>query len=100
MSDPLSPEILARYFAGETTAEERRDIETWAAAADANLREFERLRQVWTATVPRQAWDVDHAWGKVSAHIVAPRLLVFPDRKQWRRRALQIAALVALIAGV
>lgn len=99
MTEPLSPELLARYFADETTVDERAAVQAWAAESPGNRSELERLRAAWTAERPRPRWDVDRAWTKVAAELEAPRVIAFPKRMTWQHRVLQVAAAVVLIAG-
>lgn len=100
MSDPLSPELLARYLSAETTGRERALVEAWAASSPENQAELARLQAAWTAPIPRERWDVDRAWKRVSADMSGRPVNPFPVRMNWRHRGLQVAAAVVLIAGV
>ncbi len=100
MTEPLQPELLARYFAAETTAEERAAVQAWAAESTANRDELERLRAAWTARLPPPRWEVERVGNRVAAEAAAPPVGAFPTRMTWQHRALQVAAAVVLIAGV
>jgi len=51
LTNPMNNEtdwpLLARYLAGECTADEARAVEAWLAAEPERVREFEQLRVIW-----------------------------------------------------
>lgn len=93
MTDPISPEVLARYLAGQATDAERRAVDAWAAADPAHDRELRRLQEAWHPAPPGR-WNVDAAWLRV-----APRLEARPRAVPLWRRPLALAAVLAVSAG-
>ncbi|NUQ13192.1 MAG: hypothetical protein HUU26_12835, partial [Gemmatimonadaceae bacterium] len=69
MTDDIDWDRLARYFAGESAATERAQIERWAAKDPSNQRVVESARRRWEAARDRTQWDTDAAWTRL-----APRL--------------------------
>lgn len=100
---PINYELLARYFAGETTAAEEVWVEEWRLE---NQEEFDRLLLVWkdTGALPSIGlFDTEKAlgsvWAKIeankSAEVVEPKVprKIVAKRNNWWRR---IAALLVL----
>jgi transmembrane sensor len=96
MTQSPADELLARYLAGEATADERRAVEAWGASAPAHRAELDRLRAAWTpAPRPVGSWDVDQAWARVARRLDDPAAAPLVPR----RRALAMAAAVVLALG-
>lgn len=94
-NDPILYELLARYFAGETNADEARQIANWLAENPENQQLMDRLHQIWADTgvllpANEKQYDVDLAWRKV-----ARRTSGSSFRTYWR-----VAAAVVLLACV
>jgi ferric-dicitrate binding protein FerR (iron transport regulator) len=91
-------DILARYFAGEATAEERVQVEDWKAANEA---EFEELQRSWNAIdkdlmeqISVQSFDTSAAWKKVESAIAAPIDTKIIRLKFYRKVAAACAVLL------
>src|SRR5262245_40418226 len=64
-------ELLARYFSGEATADERAALEAWRQAAAKNQRMFAEFEKIWQGAaepLPRLP-NVDQAWMELSAKL-------------------------------
>ncbi|MFT3885853.1 MAG: FecR domain-containing protein [Flavobacteriales bacterium] len=95
----IDSDRLARYVADEATADERAQVERWAAADPAHARELAELRRVWALAEEGavDAPDVDAAWAKLNARIAEAegRGRVVPLRRPFIRWALGAAAVAA-----
>jgi ferric-dicitrate binding protein FerR (iron transport regulator) len=68
-------ELLARYFSGEATTEERARVEAWQQASPENQRVFAEFAKIWqNAAAERlpQIPNVDQAWSELSAQLGLP----------------------------
>src|SRR5436190_2228703 len=70
MTDPTHGDDwarLTRYFAGECSPGETRDIEQWIAADPVRAEMVGRLRAAWVhALEPEVQYDVPRAWGEMT----------------------------------
>jgi len=75
MNDNTPPwPLLARYMAGEVTSDERRTIDDWTAATDANQRLFDQLQHRWLHSVSSEKTALPSDSADVWDRYVAPRL--------------------------
>lgn len=93
--NPIPYELLARYFAGETTGTEADAVANWLGQDAANQQVMDRLHQLWADTgvlLPpgEKQYDVDAAWQKIARRTAGTSL-----RSYWR-----VAAAVVLLAGI
>lgn len=100
MTDHIESTILARYLAGEASAEERGSVDAWAAATASNRAELDRLRAAWQAPAPGP-WDLDRAWAKVAnrldqAQVAKPARRPAVWAQPW---ALAAAALIVVLGA-
>ncbi|HKS04965.1 MAG TPA: FecR domain-containing protein [Gemmatimonadaceae bacterium] len=95
-----SDEQLARYFAGEATADDRATVEAWARANDAQRAELDRLRRAWEHRTQRRAWNVDRAWSSVAARMDDKVIPLRPRAPSRARFLLPLAASLVLFAGI
>ncbi len=98
----MDSEQLARYLAGEASAEERNQVDTWSRANPDNERELKRLAVSWTPETAPATWNVDAAWANVSARLdTAPVSVAADDVIPIRRPFVKwlAAAAVLLAAG-
>lgn len=65
----MDSEQLARYLAGEASAEDRTQVKTWRRANPDHQRELERLTVVLTPETTPGTWNVEAAWAKVNARL-------------------------------
>ncbi len=105
----LHPILLDRYLAGELTAAERLDVESWLQRHP----ELAALVREAPAAVLGQASraNTDAAWQRLAARVggapvdeLAARrerrpARVVPQRVHWLRRAAAVAALLCIVAG-
>lgn len=98
----INSETLARFISGEADAQERLEVERWAAHSDANADELRRLRLVWSLSgdaMPVPGIDEERAWLQLQARIAeaegSGRVLLL-GRVRWQRWA----AAAAVVAGV
>lgn len=101
----MDEERLARYLAGEASAAERAEVETWKVANPANQVELARLEAVWTDVAPAGTWNVDGAWAKVAGRLDrgadgAEDIAVFPlPQRPWMRWVAAAAAVLVVATG-
>jgi transmembrane sensor len=69
---PPSPALLARYLAGECSADEAARVDEWLAAdPDTRRRQLDELTRTWdSAGVGRQEWNADAALGRIKRNAV------------------------------
>ena len=104
--------LLARYFAGEATPEERREVDEWVAADSEHALMVDSLREAWKSASRRgrsRATDVDAGWLRMRARVDAagrtshpgdsavPRRAIVGAR--WSPATLRIAAGLVLAVG-
>jgi ferric-dicitrate binding protein FerR (iron transport regulator) len=107
--------LLARYFAGEASAEERAALTAWRTASLENEAAFTALEKVWneTGVEPRPVIpNIDRAWQELEAKLGLPqaqargRILEMkkPERRAsfehllaWRSRSGMLAAAAVLL---
>jgi transmembrane sensor len=103
----LSDALLARYLAGECSADETREIERWADEAPAHRARLDELRRIWSARRPIQFGDTQEIWSNVQRTMRAGRrrpLRLVGDRvlkreyRWWNTHIAAIAAAVLMIA--
>jgi transmembrane sensor len=104
----LSDALLARYLAGECSADETLEIERWADEAPAHRARLEALRHIWSARQPAQSWDTQAIWSNVQRTMRAGRrrpLRLIGDHamgrehRPWSTRIAAIAAAILVIAA-
>jgi len=69
--DPL---LLERYFAGDATPDDIRQVEQWIAVRPERRAFVDALRMAWNETgrpTPVPEYDVDTEWVRLSAHAIA-----------------------------
>ncbi|KAB7733124.1 DUF4974 domain-containing protein [Rudanella paleaurantiibacter] len=102
MNDNTLWPLLARYLANEATSDERRSVETWLAASDANRRLFERAQKQYRSTDTTSALpesDPSAIWERhIAPHLTdADTPVVQPLRTGWARRLWRVAAAVVVL---
>lgn len=90
MESPITWSLIARYFASETSEEETRAVEEWAAEASSHARLMGELRDIWQASLSSPSSppiDLDADWERLMGRIEAgepaadrPSRLPAPDR--------------------
>jgi len=104
---------LARYFAGECSAEEAEATRRWIDADPARGPVVDRMRAAWeAAATPAASWDTGQSWQRLAARVRAraarPRVgLVYASLPRQRfawltrpaTRGAAVAAGLALVAG-
>ena len=97
--DHITDELLARYFAGETSSAEAEQVKQWAAASSDNKEKLLQLRMLWQDTgmaridsIGVELYDVEAALVKVKS---SPR-----SRKRTYAPLLRIAATITILLGI
>ena len=94
----MEDERLARYLAGEASADDHAQVEAWSAVDSSNRAELAILQEAWSAQrrEPAATWEVDLAWRKVSAQLETPVQQIFA----WRSKPVRWLAAAAVLAAV
>jgi transmembrane sensor len=94
--------LLAKYFNGETTAEENERVQEWMAASEDNRVEFDLLQKLWNRSDHQQeiVFDTAKAWQAVNAKINTAATPAKTVRMFTRRTAIAAAASVVLLLGL
>lgn len=99
----MDSEQLARYLAGEASAEERNRVDTWSRANPDHQRELERLAVALTPETAPETWNVDAAWARVSTRLdTAPgdtSADIIPIRRPFVKWLAAAAVILAAGAG-
>src|SRR5215213_10915417 len=87
--------LLAKYFNGETTAEENETVQQWIAASKENRADFKLLQQLWNKSGEQQQiiFDTGKAWQAVNAKIQRPARTI----SMFTRRGFMVAAAVVIL---
>lgn len=70
-------ELIAKYFAGETTSQEADILAAWISESDQNKQFFDEYRQTWLLieqTAINKKINVDHEWNEVSGKLSSEKL--------------------------
>src|SRR6186713_634309 len=107
-ADPIRPELVDRYLAGEATADEVARIDAYRAAHPHWTATVDALRDT-VATPASARYDEDAAWARLRSRIDAnhadarlPHIgsAIRPhDRRSWPRWLAAAAALIAVGVG-
>lgn len=99
MTDPatVSDSVLDRYLAGDASASETREVETWLAAEPARYRAIQLLRGDLRGT-----WDTNEAWRRLNERIVEHIMGIERNRprRSWLAAPLSVALIVLILAVV
>lgn len=92
--DPIA--LLPKYFAGEATDEERRQVDEWLTADNSHRKDFDAFSKLWNLTgkaAGKEDINLEKEWKKLESalHIKQTRIISLP-------RIIQIAASVILIS--
>ncbi len=95
MQEIINWELLARYFSGECSSEEKRLIESWMRADPDNKIEMDNLGKIWAVSdVQNKNWNAHEALKKVSERIDKqlparkPLIIRYPIAKVFRYAAV------------
>lgn len=100
MQNELDYDLLVKYFAGECSAEEQRQIEVWITADPLRADQVATLRRVWEASGDDDLQgELATAWMKIARRIDRSAQEEPATRKYSFRRILQIAAAVVVLIG-
>jgi transmembrane sensor len=96
-------DLLAKYIAGEVSAKEQLEVETWIAEDKKNLDEFSKLTSL-LQEVPKKSFtpNVDAAWQKLQVKIKQENSNIKEDKKPGNSLFLwsRIAAMVVFAVGI
>lgn len=99
-----SDELIARYLAGEASANERMEVESWANEREENALELKRLKQIFDSSSKpeHQTFNTDAAWIKVKSRLTPDEVPVVQlhPKKSNKRWIAFAAASVAILAGL
>lgn len=106
-------DLLAKYFAGEASVTQIKDIENWVAEDAANKKSFDRMHFLWMQSAKNELVkqvNVTDAWTKMqfrmNAAKQAPKPEAAPEKKEvniYKRttyRLLQFAAVIIIALGI
>ena len=100
-------ELMARYLAGEASAQESEDLREWIAAAPENKQEFDRFKKLFEITSDQLrrnaaaagglAIDIDREWDRFRASVGNRKVIPLQKERSsgWMRVAAAILLLVA-----
>lgn len=105
MSHPTDhiDELLARYLAGETSAEQSVVVNEWINNSDENRKYFEQMKTIFNkASLPgaREHFNTDRAWEALEKKIASRRKPIPLYRKWSDNPFLRIAAGILLLMAV
>jgi len=92
-NETYDPKLMTRYFSGEATPEEMRELSKWIKSDPANASVFDEYRKSWlaiTALQVEEQMDVDQEWDELKKKItpIEPalrsplKLVKIPSRKK------------------
>jgi ferric-dicitrate binding protein FerR (iron transport regulator) len=96
-------DLIGKVLAGEASAQELQQVETWIAANHHNKTYFENLKTIFntaTSTDVKIAFDTDAAWNKVKTKIGDEKVISLQQRTRATTIWVRIAAGVAILMGV
>ena len=67
-NETYDPKLMTRYFSGEATPEEMRELSKWIKSDPANASVFDEYRKSWlaiTALQVEEQMDVDQEWDEL-----------------------------------
>lgn len=117
MTDDIRWEWLDRYFSGDCTPDEEREIDRWIAEAPERQSQVDALREIWARAASQRPgrWDAEAAWRRLAPTLDAaasaprPRLTVVaggageaarpPRRRVAYATAMRAAAAIAIVAA-
>lgn len=104
---PITDELLGKFLAQETDADELAVVEDWLQASSENQKELADYQYIWEQTSvvknPETNLDVDAAWLKVRSKMTAEKetrtVALFPKKRRYFTK-FNIAASIAFFAGI
>lgn len=104
MQEKINWELLARYFSGECSSEEKKLIESWMRADPKNKIEIDNLEKIWSVSeVQNKNWNAHEALKKVSEridktlHERKPLIIRYPIIKIYRYAAVFLILVVSTL---
>ncbi len=100
----IMDDLLVKYLLEEATEEEIRHVQQWIEENEANKKQYEQLKQIWTASERLMNYSTvneDAAWSRLQQRIRSGKV-----KKQktfsWKKTAMGIAAGLVLLlsAGI
>jgi transmembrane sensor len=91
--------LLAKYFSGQTSAEETDMVKKWAVASEENAADFRLLENLWNRSGEHQqeGFDTDKAWHMVNTRLQQPKQTRII--RLFARKAVVAAAAIILLLG-
>jgi transmembrane sensor len=112
MNNNIDYELLAKFFSGECTEEEKTNVKGWIAEKSDNQKVFDSVKKLWIAANEKSdPSDINILWGelaqKAEISLQEENQLIYkpePDRKNWLikfwnsgNKILRYAAAIILI---
>lgn len=94
--------LLAKYFSGQATAEEKHTVDVWVAASKENRDEFKSAKNLWdnTGEITFPIFDTEAAWQKIKTTIEQPPVQKRGLIKTIGFKVATAAAILLLVAGL
>ena len=91
MNNNIDYELLAKFFSGECTEEEKTNVKGWIAEKSDNQKVFDSVKKLWIAANEKSdPSDINILWGelaqKAEISLQEENQLIYkpePDRKNW-----------------
>ncbi len=101
----VNTELLAKFFSGEATENEVKQVEIWKNSSEKNQKEFNEFNLVWLdiGTLNNELdssiqIDTNSAWGKLQDRINSTKITKLEPKFNWKY-TLRIAAILAIVFG-
>lgn len=93
-----SQEFLTKYFSGNSSQEERAEVEKWAESSEENMAEFHHFRQIWNIANPER-FDAPKAFESIAARLADKTPVVSISVKEGPNYLKIAASFLILIAA-
>ncbi|RED93891.1 FecR family protein [Marinoscillum furvescens] len=90
-------EILSKYFSGNASEEEIKEVETWRGATEANAKAFLDYKIVWVQTAPQRPVNQEMLSDILSENSSDNEIRILP---LWKQKSFQLAASLLIALGV
>mgnify|MGYP000412060034 CR=1 FL=1 len=92
--------LMSKYLSGNTSAAETAELEQWVLASPDNKKQFIDFKKAWmlSGMQAAEAVDVEAQWKQTADQLFTGAKVVQLDHQKSRRRWLQIAAAVVVLA--
>lgn len=91
-------ELLAKYFSGEASNEEKEKVDAWRGASEENAKSFLDSKTAWLAATPHEAPNPLMLQSIIGEPVEEERALAVVPL--WQQKSFQLAASVIVILGL